>query len=239
MSGHTSSPDGPRDADTSSSYMALAPPLGAVFNQKRPSENHSTLSPQNGSDSIDTNKELSSPPNLSGSSYGGPPKGDSNHSINGDELPSNPKSSIDDSKDANDFPELPEAPPSRVFGQGYSAHHPVPTVQSYKSEKAKHDEEAKQYADMVEKQRQESEEREKRAAEMREAENGDVTKTTQVADEETNVAKTQKDKTNKPNANTGASEKARLMDQMNANQREHTVLSRAPAYYNQRNQRIE
>ncbi len=125
----------------------------------------------------------------------------------------------------HDLPELPAAPPSRVLGQGYSASHPVPTVQKYKTAKQKHDEEAKQYAELVEQRRQEAEERDKQSGTLNGGTNGvedSVSETKQVHGEETNVAKTQKDKKDGPVANTGSSEKGRLMDQMNANQQKPT-----------------
>jgi len=121
-----------------------------------------------------------------------------------------------------ELPQLPEAPPSRLFGQGYSSHNPVPTVQHYRSEKAKQEEEAQEYAALVERRRQEAEERETNAASMNAPQGGSVSDTKQVAGEETNAAKTQKGKKNKASANAGATEKERMMDQMNANQREFT-----------------
>ena len=121
------------------------------------------------------------------------------------------------SQNASELPELPEAPPSRLIGQGYSASHPVPTVQAYKSEQATHEEEARHYAELVERRRQEAEERDQQAATHAP---GNVSETKQVAGEETNVAKTQRDKTDKPSAGTGATEKSKMMDQMNANKRE-------------------
>lgn len=120
----------------------------------------------------------------------------------------------------NDLPELLPAPPSRVVGQGYSASHPVPTVQGYRSEKAHHDEEAKKYAQMVEQRQKEAEERERQAAAMSSQESNGLSDTKELSGEESNVARTAKHKTDKPNANAGASEKARLMDQINANQRQ-------------------
>lgn len=135
-----------------------------------------------------------------------------------------------------DFPELPPAPPSHVVGQGYSAHHPVPTVQGYKATQQKHEEEAHAYAEMVEKRAREAEDRERQARERHSGVGGDGHPAPQSgspdaqgprtpvdagADEETNAAKVQESKkTDEPNAASGANEKARMMDQMNANQRE-------------------
>lgn len=118
------------------------------------------------------------------------------------------------------FPELPEAPPSHVVGQGYSASHPIPTIQAYRTEKTQQEEQAQQYADLVERHHQETETRESQRDQSQAPPNGDVGETKQVAGEETNAAKTQMDKTEKSSANTGATEKDRLMDQMTANQRE-------------------
>lgn len=135
-----------------------------------------------------------------------------------------------------DFPDLPPAPPSHVIGQGYSAHNPVPTVQSYKITQQKHEEEAHAYAEMVERRAREAEERERRARESRSGIGGDGHAAPQSGspdahggrapvkagpDEETNAAKVQEGKkTDEPNAASGANEKARMMEQMNANQRE-------------------
>ncbi|ORX35103.1 hypothetical protein BD324DRAFT_582681 [Kockovaella imperatae] len=76
-----------------------------------------------------------------------------------------------DSQTTN-FPDLPPAPPSRVVGQGYSTSHPVPTIQSYRDTQAKHDEEARQYAEIVDARRKEAEERQ-RANEEEHNETGD------------------------------------------------------------------
>ena len=110
-----------------------------------------------------------------------------------------------------ELPELPEAPPSRVIGQGYSGSHQIPTVQSYKATQAQHEDEARQYSELIEKRQQEAEERERRQ---------DPSTTKQLGHEETNAAKTQKDMKGGQGASQGATEKSRMMDQMNANQRE-------------------
>lgn len=123
-------------------------------------------------------------------------------------------------RDTNGFtplPELPAAPPSKVFGQGYSANHPIPTVQSYKATHAEHEAQAAEYASIVEKRRQEAEERQRRVEEeARQRQNAPVDE----LEPEKNVVKNQADKKSNPVPNTGANEKARLMDQMNANQSE-------------------
>lgn len=149
--------------------------------------------------------------------------------------PMPPPASSTDNQGA-DFPDLPPAPPSHVIGQGYSAHNPVPTVQSYKITQQKHEEEAHAYAEMVERRAREAEERERRARESRSGIGGDGHAAPQSGspdahgarapvkagpDEETNAAKVQEGKkTDEPNAASGANEKARMMEQMNANQRE-------------------
>jgi hypothetical protein len=133
-----------------------------------------------------------------------------------------------------EFDPLPEAPPSKVYGQGYSAFNPVPTVQHYKEEHAKHEEESKHYAEVVAARQREADERERTRHDQKQAEDAHV-KTVgeggvsegrggeKVEGVEGNVLKNTKDKTDKPVANSGTSEKARMMDQMNANQREYRV----------------
>ncbi|WWD22673.1 hypothetical protein CI109_107166 [Kwoniella shandongensis] len=132
-----------------------------------------------------------------------------------------------------EFPELPPAPPSRTFGQGYSSSHPVPTVQSYKVEQAEHEEQSKAYAAMVERRAREADERERRAKEIAQESGStapghaaphtsDGTQVKAGVDEETNAIKNQKGMKNDPKPNSGANEKARMMDQMNANQMKPT-----------------
>lgn len=159
------------------------------------------------------------------------------------------------------FPDLPPAPPSRVVGQGYSASHPVPTVQSYRDTQAKHDAEAQQYADIVEARRKEAEERERLAEADNDEEDTRVpTNATsplssinnhgppanQKPDIKHEVKEEEKDEKNAVKSNsdkkknavkTGpASEKDKMMQQMNANQSESgveplTVLIRCSASY--------
>ncbi|WVW81245.1 hypothetical protein I302_103236 [Kwoniella bestiolae CBS 10118] len=120
-----------------------------------------------------------------------------------------------------EFPDLPPVPPSRVIGQGYSAEHPVPTVQSYKIEQKQHEQDAKAYAEIVERRRLESEQRDRQAQLEREKPTHESTQGGQVSagkDEETNAVKAQKDKKDEPQPGTGANEKSRLMEQMNSNQ---------------------
>ncbi|ODN73711.1 hypothetical protein, variant 1, partial [Cryptococcus amylolentus CBS 6039] len=118
------------------------------------------------------------------------------------------------------FPELPAAPPSRVVGQGYSSHHPVPTVQGYRETRQQHEHEANTYAEMVERRERDAQERERKLSE-KSAASSDIPRSDKVssgADEETNAAKVQKEKKDEPNASTGANEKTKLMEQMNSNQ---------------------
>ncbi|WWD06363.1 hypothetical protein V865_004453 [Kwoniella europaea PYCC6329] len=123
---------------------------------------------------------------------------------------------------STEFPELPPVPPSRVIGQGYSANNPVPTVQQYKVEQKQHEADAQAYADIVERRRIEAEQREKQAQQEKEkptAQEGQEGGAVRAGkDEETNAVKAQKDKKDEPTPGTGANEKSRLMEQMNANQ---------------------
>lgn len=118
------------------------------------------------------------------------------------------------------FPPLPDAPPSHHVGAGWSAAHPIPTVQGYKAAKERHQKEADEYASIVAKRAQEAEDRQ-RAAEAakdeKEVPEGDTGK---VVGDEKNVAKANQDKNTDPSAGRGANEKSRLMEQMNANKRE-------------------
>jgi hypothetical protein len=50
----------------------------------------------------------------------------------------------------SNLPPLPEAPPSRHIGEGYSYNHPVPTVQKYRDDKKGWDKEADEYAAQME-----------------------------------------------------------------------------------------
>ena len=120
---------------------------------------------------------------------------------------------------SSDLPELPPAPPSQVVGQGYSAHHKIPTVQGYKQDKARQDEEAKSYAAMIDKRQREAEERmEKIAAEQNEKEkvapqSGELDGDTQ----ETNVLKNRKGRKDEQATGGATDEKSRMMEQMNSN----------------------
>lgn len=143
------------------------------------------------------------------------------------------------------FPELPPAPPSRVVGQGYSASHPVPTVQSYRDTQAKHEEEAQQYAELVEARRREAEERAQRASNDDDDDESKVpTNATSplsainnhsppeqkpdVGDVKDDVKDNVKDEKNAVKSNAGKkkdairsgppTEKDRMMQQMNSNQ---------------------
>lgn len=48
------------------------------------------------------------------------------------------------------LPPLPEAPPSRHIGEGYSYNHPVPTVQQYRDDRRGWDKDAEDYAQQME-----------------------------------------------------------------------------------------
>jgi len=130
------------------------------------------------------------------------------------------------------FDPLPDAPPSRVYGQGYSSFNPVPTVQQYKQVKTQHEDEAKHYAEVVEARQKEAEEREEQARkqQLERQENtgaGDGLSHGKGGEKvdgvEGNAIKNnQERKGEKPSANSGTSEKARMMDQMNANQQKPT-----------------
>lgn len=127
------------------------------------------------------------------------------------------------------LPDLPPAPPSRVIGQGYSANHPVPTVQSYAQERKAHEKEAKEYHRILE--QQEKERREEDAARQAESEpapdaqtdgeseveDGGVQETAEVS--HSTGKKRLHHKKNAPQASKGANEKTEMMDRMNANQR--------------------
>lgn len=122
---------------------------------------------------------------------------------------------------SSDLPELPPAPPSQVVGQGYSAHHKIPTVQGYKQDKARQDEEAKSYAAMIEKRQREAEERMERvAAEQNEKEKVAPQSGDGELDgdkEETNVLKNRKGRKDEQATGGATDEKTRMMEQMNSN----------------------
>jgi len=125
----------------------------------------------------------------------------------------------------DDLPELPPAPPSQVVGQGYSAHHKIPTVQGYKQDKARQEEEANEYSKMIEKRQKEASERlEKLAAEQNA--NG-ASKAPKSGDgelegdkQETNVLKNRKGKKDEQSTGGATDEKSRMMEQMNSNKGE-------------------
>jgi hypothetical protein len=129
---------------------------------------------------------------------------------------------------ADDLPDLPPAPPSQVMGQGYSAHHKIPTVQGYKQDQAARDAEAEQYAKMVEKRQREAEERfEKFSAEQNNASGGGETAGAQSGNpelasdkQETNVLKNRKGKKDDMSTGGATDEKSRMMEQMNSNKGE-------------------
>ena len=153
------------------------------------------------------------------------------------------------------FPDLPAAPPSHVVGQGYSAHHKVPTVQSYKDSQARNEEEANQYAQIVEARHREAEEREKLGRDSSAPQGDDVSVPTNSASpmsainnhappaadgdaetvgdskegikdvpdvpdvkDEKNVVKSNANKKHDAVKSGPATEKEKMMEQMNANQ---------------------
>jgi hypothetical protein len=125
---------------------------------------------------------------------------------------------------SSDLPELPPAPPSQVVGKGYSANHKVPTVQGYRQDKARQDQEADEYAKAIEKRQREAEERLERAAA---AQNGNESVAPQSGDaelaggkEETNVLKNRKGKKDDMASGGPHDEKSRMMEQMNSNKGE-------------------
>lgn len=132
---------------------------------------------------------------------------------------------------SDDLPELPPAPPSQVVGQGYSAHHKIPTVQGYKQDQAARDAEAQEYAKMVEKRQREAEERFEKFAAQQNQNEGDATAGAQsghpdlATDKpETNVLKNRKGKKDEMSTGGAHDEKSRLMEQMNSNKGESFAL---------------
>jgi hypothetical protein len=124
------------------------------------------------------------------------------------------------------LPELPPAPPSRFVGQGYSANHPVPTVQSYAQERKEHEKEAKEYHRLLELQERERDEEERRAQPAPDAQtdgedqndgpDGGVQETAVVGSTGGGKQRLHHRK-NAPQASKGATEKSEMMDRMNAN----------------------
>lgn len=127
------------------------------------------------------------------------------------------------------LPELPAAPPSHVVGQGYSHNHPVPTVQHYRETKVKQNAEAEEYARLVQQRQGEYADRDSSPTDVnrtaRNVNGSRISDTQQVGDEETNVAKTSQGKSGGPMPHQGATEKQRMMDQMNSNKRECRFFS--------------
>jgi hypothetical protein len=133
------------------------------------------------------------------------------------------------------LPELPAAPPSRVVGAGYNAtSHTIPTVSGYKKEREQWDQQADEYARIVEQRARETDERRAKAEERARQQAagsgdgpGDMNKmeTTGEKLEETNskkdgnVLKSAKNMKDEINPNKPANEKQRMMDQMNAHNR--------------------
>ena len=127
------------------------------------------------------------------------------------------------------FPQLPPAPASHRVGAGWSSHFPIPTVQGYKETKVEHEKQAEEYSSIVAKRQAEAEAKEKATTgpglqggvdpssslPQTAAENSGKP----LQEEEGNVVKkNQEMKSDRANANQGANEKAKMMDQMNSNQ---------------------
>ena len=129
------------------------------------------------------------------------------------------------SGDSNGLPELPPAPPSHVVGQGYSANRKIPTVQGYREDQAKRDQEAQEYAKMIEeRQRAAAERMEKVAAAQNDKTADGSNGTPQSGDAELasdqqsgNVLKNRKGKKDEMASGGAHDEKTRMMEQMNAN----------------------
>jgi len=130
--------------------------------------------------------------------------------------------------------------------------HPVPTVQSYKTTQDEYKSQADEYAAIVEKRRVEMEERDAQRQRQREQEqeddsekeinqntteaahsaagagvgglssNASGNKVEELQNPEGNAAKNAKDRKEGATANSGTTEKARMMDQMNSNQMKPT-----------------
>lgn len=113
---------------------------------------------------------------------------------------------LNDPKRIPDFPKLPAAPAPRVYGQGYSSAHPIPTVSDYSEIQKKHKQEAEEYARIAD-------------ARAEAAGHGSDTDSDMdphsTSDMDRNNTAGEHGKKN-AHANEGATEKQRLMDQMNA-----------------------
>lgn len=138
-----------------------------------------------------------------------------------DETPG-PAKDTTPSPQSTQFPPLPEAPPSKVFGSGYNEYHPVPTVQSYKADQKVNEQAADEYARIVAQRQREQEER--LARHQRDAEAVSAKQEGKAEDgtvkDQGNEAKIRQNNKQDSNAKKPATEKERMMDQMNSNQRE-------------------
>lgn len=128
------------------------------------------------------------------------------------------------------LPELPEAPPSHVIGQGYSANHKIPTVQSYREEKARNEKEAEEYASIVERRQREAVEKMERVAQAQNEQAENEAKGTpqsgdpaQASEQHSNVLKNRAGKKDDLSSGGAHDEKSRLMQQMNANKGESPI----------------
>lgn len=137
--------------------------------------------------------------------------------------PVSPSRTNESSPEITKFPELPAAPPSKVVGSGYSPYHPVPTVQGYREQQKSNEKEADEYARIVAIRAQEQADRQARAEAHAQPkqENGDGTVTPGGTHKDSgNKAKMQENNKDDANAKKPATEKQRMMDQMNAHNRE-------------------
>jgi hypothetical protein len=115
-----------------------------------------------------------------------------------------------------EFPPLPDAPPPKVFGMGYSANRRVPKAQDYAGIKEEHEKQADEYDRIL----QEREEAMRANGEL--GSSGSVSPVSAEAEAVDGTVADGAESAEKSNASMGANEKARLMEQMNANQEKPT-----------------
>ncbi|KLT44405.1 hypothetical protein CC85DRAFT_242629 [Cutaneotrichosporon oleaginosum] len=112
-----------------------------------------------------------------------------------------------------EFPKLPAAPPPKVYGMGYSNFRRVPKAQDYAGIKQEHEKQADEYDRILQ-------EREAALRANGELAHSSGSLTPEAAPVDDAVAEPGGGE--KTSANMGANEKARLMEQMNANQEKPT-----------------
>ncbi|GMK56735.1 hypothetical protein CspeluHIS016_0305750 [Cutaneotrichosporon spelunceum] len=117
-------------------------------------------------------------------------------------------SQVGQSRSVPQFPTLPDAPPSKVYGKGYSASRRVPKAQDYASIKEAHEKQAEEYSRILQ-------ERENAIRANGEVTSGSMSPAS-AADGHTGGQNGDK------KADQGVEEKARLMEQMNSNQEKPT-----------------